>query len=153
MLKFSLLVFATVTHIWCFINQSKYEVKRNLLTQDQWKSYEVKRVGNMITETNCACACAHFGDQCNAFMFDTDTKSCHLANITETFKALESIPNGDLVEFSLNTKKFQDVNCKNPYLKKDPELICIEGFEDLCELQRMDKCSSIDRKKLTTILF
>ena len=77
MLKFSLLVFATVTHIWCFINQSKYEVKRNLLTQDQWKSYEVKRVDNMITETNCACACAYFGDQCNAFMFDTDTKSCH----------------------------------------------------------------------------
>ena len=155
MFKFLLLVFATVAHIWCFINQSKYEVKRNLLTQDQWRSYEMKRVDNVIVDTNCACTCSQFGDQCNAFKFDLETKSCHLANITETFKASENIPNGDLEEFFLDTKKFQDAHCKNPYLKKDPDLICIKGYEDLCELQRMDKCShnSIDRKMSNTILF
>ena len=111
----------------------------------------MKRVDNVIIDTNCACTCTQLGDQCNAFKFDSETKSCHLAYINRTFKALANIPEDGLEKFYIDTKKFQDKHCKNPYLKEDPELICNE--RDFCELQGMNQCShdSVESKTLTKI--
>ena len=155
---FLILKVAILVHpAWCTISMSRYELKSNILTQSQWESYVVKDAKGARSHIECASICSQMDHseetrKCNAYAFDQETKSCHLANVTGTESSrithpwespVCQFPTSEAKKIHLEMRKYQDDHCQPPYQKVDDEMVCLDNE---CSVRGLDECSECPQK-------